>query len=127
MCFFQHTYKSHVFAYCIPTPSFTSVRMHSFAGAARCCDVSVWCLHAQYSAAALVAVIAGIRHEEDGDRLKQYAPEKIHPITLDVTSDDSVRIAIADVKRIIADDPQGLYALINNAGELTLGLADNAM
>mmetsp|Transcript_45295 Transcript_45295/g.73774 ORF Transcript_45295/g.73774 Transcript_45295/m.73774 type:complete len:92 (+) Transcript_45295:141-416(+) len=72
-------------------------------------------------------VIAGIRHEEDGDRLKQYAPEKIHPITLDVTSDDSVRIAIADVKRIIADDPQGLYALINNAGELTLGLADNAM
>ncbi len=62
-------------------------------------------------------VFAGVRREADGAALIAAAPAasgaRIVPVLLDVTRDDHIRDALA---RIEAHTPDGLYALINNAG-----------
>ncbi len=62
-------------------------------------------------------VFAGVRREADGAALVAAAPAastaRIVPVLLDVTRDDQIRAALA---RIEAHAPDGLYALINNAG-----------
>jgi NAD(P)-dependent dehydrogenase (short-subunit alcohol dehydrogenase family) len=57
-------------------------------------------------------VLAGVRRDEDGEKLKS-ASRGILPVRLDVTDPLSIR----DVKyRVTEFEPQGLAALINNAG-----------
>ncbi|MES2672460.1 MAG: SDR family NAD(P)-dependent oxidoreductase [Pseudomonadota bacterium] len=62
-------------------------------------------------------VFAGVRREADGAALVAAAPAasvaRIVPVLLDVTRDDHIRDALA---RVEAHSPDGLYALINNAG-----------
>lgn len=62
-------------------------------------------------------VFAGVRREADGAALVAAAPTasaaRIVPLLLDVTRDDQIRGALA---RVEAHAPDGLYALINNAG-----------
>jgi NAD(P)-dependent dehydrogenase (short-subunit alcohol dehydrogenase family) len=57
-------------------------------------------------------VFAGVRSQRAFDELKTMH-ERITPLILDVTSDDD---AIRAVETIRAASPQGLYALVNNAG-----------
>lgn len=57
-------------------------------------------------------VFAGVRSEHDAAEIK-LLPGEITPLFLDVTSDDDVNRAIAAIR---AASPQGLYALVNNAG-----------
>lgn len=62
-------------------------------------------------------VFAGIRREADGAALVAAAPaavaSRIVPVLLDVTRDEDIQRALAQVAAHSAD---GLYALINNAG-----------
>jgi NAD(P)-dependent dehydrogenase (short-subunit alcohol dehydrogenase family) len=62
-------------------------------------------------------VFAGVRRDADGAALVAAAPAasaaRIVPVLLDVTRDDHIRDALA---RVEAQAPDGLYALINNAG-----------
>lgn len=62
-------------------------------------------------------VFAGVRREADGAALVAAAPAasaaRIMPVLLDVTREDQIRDALAQVD---AQAPDGLYALINNAG-----------
>ena len=62
-------------------------------------------------------VFAGVRREADGAALVAAAPAasaaRILPVLLDVTRDDHIRDALS---RVEAHAPDGLYALINNAG-----------
>lgn len=62
-------------------------------------------------------VFAGVRREADGAALVAAAPAasatRIVPVLLDVTRDDHIRDALA---RVESQAPDGLYALINNAG-----------
>jgi short-subunit dehydrogenase len=58
-------------------------------------------------------VFAGVRKEADGEELKKAASDKLTPIVLDVTDQDSIDKAFS----LIKDRTQGeLYGLINNAG-----------
>jgi NAD(P)-dependent dehydrogenase (short-subunit alcohol dehydrogenase family) len=60
-------------------------------------------------------VFAGVRREEDADSLQKEASDRLIPVTFDIT--DIHQIAAA--RQIIensAGRPQGLSALINNAG-----------
>lgn len=70
-------------------------------------------------------VYAGVRRKSDGDRLVAEATgilsmtknQKLIPVILDVTSDDSVAEAVARVAADLAsDDRCSLCALVNNAG-----------
>lgn len=62
-------------------------------------------------------VFAGVRREADGAALVAAAPAasaaRILPVLLDVTRQDQIQEALA---RVEAHAPEGLYALINNAG-----------
>ena len=62
-------------------------------------------------------VFAGVRREADGAALVAAAPAastaRIVPVLLDVTRDDQIRDTLA---RVEAHAPDGLSALINNAG-----------
>lgn len=62
-------------------------------------------------------VFAGVRRDADGAALVAAAPAasaaRIVTVLLDVTRDDHIRDALA---RVEAQAPDGLYALINNAG-----------
>jgi NAD(P)-dependent dehydrogenase (short-subunit alcohol dehydrogenase family) len=57
-------------------------------------------------------VLAGVRSSQDVDALQRLALPGLTPVRLDVTREPDVR-AIADE---LAEDPRGLYALVNNAG-----------
>ena len=58
-------------------------------------------------------VFAGVRREADGRALVEDASDKLTPILLDVTDDDSIATAV----RSIADATAGgLFGLVNNAG-----------
>ena len=58
-------------------------------------------------------VFAGIRRESDGEALRALCSERLEPVILDVTDQDTVRAAAA---RIDAASPGGLAGLVNNAG-----------
>ena len=58
-------------------------------------------------------VYAGVRKESDGQALKQEASDKVTPILLDVTDDDSITTA---VNTVAAEAAGELFGLVNNAG-----------
>ena len=66
-------------------------------------------------------VLAGVRREEDGERLREAAGSNgsLTPLRLDVTDADSVREAGATVEERTGQ--RGLAGLVNNAGVVTGG------
>jgi len=58
-------------------------------------------------------VFAGVRKEADGQALSDEASDKLTPILLDVTDDDSIAAAV----RTVTEAPSArLFGLVNNAG-----------
>jgi NAD(P)-dependent dehydrogenase (short-subunit alcohol dehydrogenase family) len=60
------------------------------------------------------SVFAGVRKVADGARLVQAAPERLVPLTIDVTDASSIAAAAEQVAGQLGD--AGLAGLINNAG-----------
>ena len=58
-------------------------------------------------------VFAGVRREADGRALVEDASDKLTPILLDVTDDDSIATAVSSIADSTAG---GLFGLVNNAG-----------
>lgn len=65
-------------------------------------------------ASAGFVVFAGVRKQEDADRLQRDGGERIVPLSLDITDDASIRSAVDVVRARSAG--RGLDALVNNAG-----------
>ena len=66
-------------------------------------------------------VFAGVRKQEDGNNLKRESSEKLEPVILDVTDEDSVLSA----KEYIVSKTDGyLDALVNNAGVAMGGILE---
>ncbi len=59
-------------------------------------------------------VFAGVRKEEDGERLKQQASDRLQPVIIDVTDEASIASAAATVRDVVGEG--GLAGLVNNAG-----------
>jgi NAD(P)-dependent dehydrogenase (short-subunit alcohol dehydrogenase family) len=59
-------------------------------------------------------VFAGVRKEADGDRLRSESGSKVVPLSIDVTDQDSIRAAAAQVTEAVGE--RGLAGLVNNAG-----------
>ncbi len=59
-------------------------------------------------------VFAGVRKPTDADALEQQSSSRLTPIFVDVTRQDSVKIAAENVSRVLGDN--GLAGLVNNAG-----------
>jgi NAD(P)-dependent dehydrogenase (short-subunit alcohol dehydrogenase family) len=59
-------------------------------------------------------VFAGVRRDEDGERLRIGASERIAPVRLDVTNASEIDAAFEKITRAVGR--AGLTALINNAG-----------
>ena len=59
-------------------------------------------------------VFAGVRRDEDAERLRAAGSERLAPIMLDVTDSDSIAAAARAVETALADKP--LAGLVNNAG-----------
>jgi len=64
-------------------------------------------------------VFAGVRKQEDGDRLKAEASDKLTPIILDVTKQGMIDEAVKVVETAVSD--KGIIGLVNNAGVATGG------
>ena len=60
------------------------------------------------------AVFAGVRREQDGDKLRADASERLTPVLIDVTDGASIRAAAATVEQAVGE--RGLAGLVNNAG-----------
>jgi NADP-dependent 3-hydroxy acid dehydrogenase YdfG len=58
-------------------------------------------------------VYAGVRNQVDGDNLKRKASERLTPIILDVTDENSIGKAAGIIEKETGDN---LFGLINNAG-----------
>jgi len=63
-------------------------------------------------------VLAGVRRDEDGERLAAADSRSIVPVRLDVTSPEQVAAVAAEVDR---RDSHGLAGLVNNAGIAVVG------
>lgn len=59
-------------------------------------------------------VFAGVRKDVDGERLRTKGSERLRPVSLDVTSSESIATAAAEVRDVSGQD--GLAGLVNNAG-----------
>lgn len=59
-------------------------------------------------------VFATVRREEDGERLRSDASDRLRTLLLDVTDEPSTRRAAAEVDKAVGT--QGLDGLVNNAG-----------
>ena len=59
-------------------------------------------------------VFAGVRREEDGERLRSESSEGITPIFVEVTDQGSIERAARAVDEAVG--PDGLFGLVNNAG-----------
>src|SRR6185503_11295963 len=57
---------------------------------------------------------AGVRRDEDAERLRSAASERLTPVTLDVTDAESIRAAASQVESDLGAEP--LAGLVNNAG-----------
>ncbi len=57
-------------------------------------------------------VFAGVRRPEDGERVAAKQPDAIFPVLLDVTDEDSIQEAFAQVEK----RTDRLHGLVNNAG-----------
>ncbi len=58
-------------------------------------------------------VFAGVRKEEDGEKLRKEASEKLEPLILDVTDEALISSA---VERISSESEYPFFGLVNNAG-----------
>ena len=65
------------------------------------------------------SILAGVRSDADGDRLKAKYGHKIHPLILDVTLDEQLPIAFKEAEKIIGNN--SLVGIINNAGGVVSG------
>ena len=59
-------------------------------------------------------VFAGVRRDEDGERLKQQASASLVPVRLDITDADDIAAAVKTIDA--AAGGLGLRAVVNNAG-----------
>ena len=59
-------------------------------------------------------VFAGVRKEADGERLRAESGGNVTPLSIDVTDQESIRAAAAQVSGAVGE--QGLAGLVNNAG-----------
>jgi NAD(P)-dependent dehydrogenase (short-subunit alcohol dehydrogenase family) len=59
-------------------------------------------------------VFAGVRRDEDAERLRSNASERLSPVRIDVTDPDSIAAAAREVETALAGDQ--LAGLVNNAG-----------
>jgi NAD(P)-dependent dehydrogenase (short-subunit alcohol dehydrogenase family) len=59
-------------------------------------------------------VFAGVRREEDGERLGSKASDRLRPLRVDVTDEESIDAAAAEIAEAVG--AAGLTALVNNAG-----------
>jgi NAD(P)-dependent dehydrogenase (short-subunit alcohol dehydrogenase family) len=59
-------------------------------------------------------VFAGVRRDEDGERLKAGTSGNLRPVLLDVTDVASVETAVKEIAAVLGD--AGLTAVVNNAG-----------
>lgn len=71
-----------------------------------------------------VSVFSGVRREEDAESLcreasKMGAPGRLLPVILDVTSEESIELAMEQVRFTAGED--GLWALVSNAGVVVPG------
>ncbi len=64
-------------------------------------------------------VFAGVRREEDAERLREKGSPRLTPIMLDVTQTDSLTAAVETVRRMVGQS--GLLGLVNNAGIVVAG------
>jgi NAD(P)-dependent dehydrogenase (short-subunit alcohol dehydrogenase family) len=64
-------------------------------------------------------VFAGVRKDEDGERLKAEASGSITPVLLDVTDSASIASAAQEISRSLG--AAGLHGLVNNAGIAVAG------
>ena len=63
-------------------------------------------------------VYAGVRKPSDGESLRQEAKGFLTTLSLDVTQPDQIHAAFEHIE---AADPEGLFALVNNAALLKVG------
>jgi NAD(P)-dependent dehydrogenase (short-subunit alcohol dehydrogenase family) len=69
-----------------------------------------------------IRVFAGVRKEEDGQRLREAARGQIEPVLLDVTDEAGVGKAAATIRQSLQElGVQGLDGLVNNAGIIVPG------
>lgn len=59
-------------------------------------------------------VFAGVRKPEDGESVKAESPDRIRPVIVDVTDQETIESAAATVREAVGD--RGLHGLVNNAG-----------
>src|SRR5205085_9664225 len=59
-------------------------------------------------------VYAAVRRPEDGDALRAEAGERLHPVELDVASEDQIAALAPEL-------PERLDAVVNNAGIVVSG------
>lgn len=59
-------------------------------------------------------VFAGVRKEEDGAVLKAESGDRLIPVIIDVTKQDTIETAAKQVSEAVGD--AGVYGLVNNAG-----------
>jgi NAD(P)-dependent dehydrogenase (short-subunit alcohol dehydrogenase family) len=59
-------------------------------------------------------VFAGVRKEQDGERLRSAGGERVIPVRIDVTDHASIHASVEEVESALGG--QGLGGLVNNAG-----------
>ena len=64
-------------------------------------------------------VFAGVRKDDDGERLRQQTSERLVPVMLDVTDAEMIAAAAESVENAVGD--AGLAGLVNNAGIVVPG------
>ncbi|KAA3605136.1 MAG: SDR family NAD(P)-dependent oxidoreductase [Planctomycetota bacterium] len=75
---------------------------------------------AHFLAARNFRVYAGVRREEDGERLLEKSPSSdLEPVILDVTDPDHIQRTAARLEQELGED--GLWGLFNNAGIAVAG------
>ena len=94
-------------------PAAYSMTMHSQTILITGCSSGIGKATARLLAQQGFQVLAGVRCQQHADALTDGELPKLQPVLLDVTSDDDVARVIQSLE---ASCPNGLYAVVNNAG-----------